>query len=132
MKGFESPRDAFIISGSTVAGTLVGSLALGYATSAVRGASGTLLGMAQGGIAGAGLGILGGAVISTALLSHPETQGRIGLALVGGAVGGVAGMATGLLAGAYLGSAGGNLVGYAAGAVAGAATGFFVSRHFVE
>lgn len=131
LDGFEDPKDAVVIGTSTVLGAAAGAALLGLATAAATGATETLLGLVQGGVAGAGLGIVGGAVLSTAMLAKPGTQGRIGLAIVGGALGGVAGLATGAFAGAYLGHAFGNAIGYAGGAVAGGATGYFASRHFL-
>ncbi len=129
---FDNPKDGVIIGASTALGALAGAAALGFGTAAATGATETLLGLVQGGIGGAGLGIVGGAVLSTAMLAKPGTQGRIGLAVVGGALGGLAGLAVGAMTGAYIGHAAGNLVGFVGGAVGGGAAGFFTARHFVD
>lgn len=122
------PEDQRRIRLLTGGGAVAGSVALGLGTSYFEGPTETLVGFAQGSIAGAAVGAAAGAAIATWLLSDPDTQGRIGLAIVGGALGGVTGLLVGGVAGAYVGNAGGNVIGYIAGAALGAGTGYIAGR----
>ncbi|MBI3924166.1 MAG: hypothetical protein HY319_01370 [Armatimonadetes bacterium] len=128
LPGFPADEDMAKIRNLTVAGAVVGSLAVGLGTMPLMGPTETLVGMACGSISAAAAGAGAGAILSTSILSDPGHQGRIGLALVGGALGGVLGLGLGLFAGAYIGNSGYNALGFAGGAVAGAAAGYLAGR----